>query len=267
MVFLVGVREISCGIGALTRRRPVGWLLARVAGDAMDLALLNSARNSRGTQKNRLMAAMAAVIGIAMLDLRASLQLSRQRDTDSDTQGQGGILDVKKSITVNRSAEEVYGFWRDFQNLPRFMSHLEEVQVTGDRRSHWKAKAPAGKTVEWDAEITDDQPNRLIAWRSVGKADVDNSGSVRFVPAPGERGTEIHVEMHYNPPAGRLGAVVAKLFGEGPDWQVADDLRAFKQVMEVGEVVHSDASIHRRPHAAQPPKEMPTNLQERAAGQ
>jgi uncharacterized membrane protein len=213
------------------------------------------------------MAAMAAVIGIAMLDLRASLQLSRQRDTDSDTQGQGGILDVKKSITVNRSAEEVYGFWRDFQNLPRFMSHLEEVQVTGDRRSHWKAKAPAGKTVEWDAEITDDQPNRLIAWRSVGKADVDNSGSVRFVPAPGERGTEIHVEMHYNPPAGRLGAVVAKLFGEGPDWQVADDLRAFKQVMEVGEVVHSDASIHRRPHAAQPPKEMPTNLQERAAGQ
>ena len=135
------------------------------------------------------------------------------------------------------------------------MSHLESVQADGNGRSHWKAKAPAGMTVEWDAEITEDRPNELIAWRSVG-GQVDNSGSVRFVPAPGGRGTEVHVEMRFDPPGGVLGKWAAKLFGESPEQQVYDDLRHFKQVMETGEVVLSEGSfdgsrIVQRP--AQPP--------------
>ena len=164
-------------------------------------------------------------------------------------------MHLKKAITVNRAPEEVYRFWHDFRNLPRFMRHLEDVQVTGSRRSHWKAKAPAGMTVEWDAVVVDDRPNELIAWRSLEGADVDNSGSVRFTPAPGGRGTEVRVELDYAPPGGAVGATIAKLFGEEPEQQVQDDLRRFKQVLETGEVVYSEATVHGRPHPARPPEE------------
>src|SRR5262249_43303222 len=125
-------------------------------------------------------------------------------------------------------------------NLPRFMKHLESVQVKGERRSRWMAKAPAGTRVEWDAEITEDRPNELIAWRSLEGADVDNSGSVRFERAPCGRGAVVRVEMRYSPPAGVIGAGVAKLFGEDPEWQVKDDLRRFKQVMEAGEIITTE---------------------------
>jgi uncharacterized membrane protein len=160
---------------------------------------------------------------------------------------------VTKTITVDRSPEEVYRFWRALENLPRFMAHLESIESRDGRRSHWKARGPAGMTIEWDAEIIDDRPNQLIAWRSLEGADVDSQGIVRFTRAPGGRGTEVHVELRYDPPAGRLGAAVAKLFGREPGQQIAGDLRRFKQVLEVGEVVHSDASVHRGTHPAQPP--------------
>ena len=152
-------------------------------------------------------------------------------------------MKVKKVVTIDRSPDELYTFWHNFENLPRFMRHLEAVQVTGDTRSHWKVKGPADKSVEWDAEITEDIPNELIAWRSLEGADVPNSGTVRFTPATGGRGTWVHVELEYDPPGGKLGALVAKIFGEEPEKQVYDDLRAFKQVMELGEVVLSDATI------------------------
>ncbi len=165
-------------------------------------------------------------------------------------------METKQAITVNWPPAELYQFWHDFQNLPRFMQHLEAVQVNGQHRSHWKAKAPAGTTVEWDAEIVEDRANELISWRSVQGASVDNAGSVRFSPAPGDRGTEIHVELRYDPPGGALGATVAKLFGEEPGQQVRDDLRRFKQVVETGEVVYSDASV-KGGGPAQPPAEVP----------
>ena len=158
----------------------------------------------------------------------------------------------EKSVTINRSPEEVYRFWRDFQNLPRFMSHLESVQVMSEKRSHWVAKAPAGMQVEWDAEIIEDRPNQLIAWHSLEGADVDNSGVVRFERAPGGRGTEVRVQLQYDPPGGKIGAAIAKLFGEEPEQQIKGDLYRLKQVMETGEVVQSDASIHRGLHPAQP---------------
>jgi uncharacterized membrane protein len=114
-------------------------------------------------------------------------------------------MHVRKAITVNRPPEEVYRYWHDFENLPRFMSHLEAVQVTGARRSHWRATAPADQAVEWDAEMIEDRPNELIAWRSLDGADVPNSGAVQFRPAPRERGTEINVELQFDAPASSAG--------------------------------------------------------------
>ena len=247
VVRLVGLRELACGIAILARPRSSAWFWARVAGDAMDLALLGRALTSGGTKRNRLAAATAAVAGIAVQDLLLARRLGRAG-------GAGRGIHVTQVLTVNRPVDEVYRFWRDFQNLPRFMRHLEAVQTTGGRRSHWKAKAPAGRTVEWDAEVVEDRPNEEIAWRSLAGADVDNSGSVRFVPAPAGRGTEVRVVLQYNPPGGALGAAVARLFGEEPEQQLRDDLRAFKQVLETGEVVHSEASVHQRPHPARPAK-------------
>jgi len=145
-------------------------------------------------------------------------------------------LHAEKSVTINRPAEDLYRFWRDFANLPRFMKHLDSVSTTGERRSHWVATGPAGSKVKWDAEITEDRPNELIAWRSLEGADVDNSGTVRFETATGGRGTVVHVVLDYNPPAGALGAAVAKLFGEAPQQQIAGDLRRFKNIMEAGEI-------------------------------
>ena len=118
------------------------------------------------------------------------------------------------------------------------MQHLERVRVLDARRSRWVARVPAGASVEWTAELIDDQPNELIVWRSVDGATIPNTGSVRFTPAS-HGGTAVLVELRYQPPGGRLAAVVAKLFGDEPDTQVGSDLRRLKQVLELGEVVHS----------------------------
>ena len=148
----------------------------------------------------------------------------------------GHGVKVEKSLTINRSPEELFSFWRNFENLPRVMSHLESVQVTGDNRSHWVAKGPAGTSVEWDAEVYNEKENELIAWRSLEGADVDNAGSVHFRPAPAGRGTELRVVLKYDPPAGVVGAALAKLWGEEPAQQIDEDLRRFKSMMETGEV-------------------------------
>jgi len=151
-------------------------------------------------------------------------------------------IHVEEAFLINRTPEELYQYWRNFENLPRIMTHLERVQVTDGQRSHWVAKAPAiaGGSVEWDAEITRDEPNVAIAWRSLAGADVDNTGEVRFARALGDRGTEVHVSMAYIPPAGRLGSWAAKLFGKDANQQIREDLRTFKRVMEVGEAPTTD---------------------------
>jgi uncharacterized membrane protein len=248
-----GARELVSGIGILSRPRSSVWLWARVAGDLMDLALLGSALRSDDSQRGRVAAAAAAVAGVTVLDVITGRELSRVAHRAGE---EPGVIDVSKTITVNRTPEEVYGFWRDLQNLPQFMEHLESVQVLSDRRSRWKAKAPAGRSVEWEAEIIEDRPNELISWRVAEDADVTHSGTVRFTGAPGGRGTEIHVAFSYAPPGGALGSLVAKLFGQEPGQQVDSDLRRLKQVLETGEVVHSDASIHRGPHPARPSAEL-----------
>lgn len=240
LIRLFGLREIAHGVGIFMQgKRPAGAVWSRVAGDALDLAALAAAFASPDSSKGRVAFATANVLGVTALDVLCAQQLSSKNGTAQT----GGAVQVKKSIAINSSPEELYSFWRNFENLPRFMSHLKSVQTTGDGRSHWVAKGPAGTTVEWDAEITEDRPNELIAWRSLEGADVENSGSVRFERAPGGRGTFVRVEIDYNPPGGVIGATVAKLLGEEPEQQVSDDLRRFKQVVETGEVVVSDATI------------------------
>jgi uncharacterized membrane protein len=148
-------------------------------------------------------------------------------------------MKVERAVTIDADRQMLYAFWRDFSNLPRFMEHLVSVRVDSPTRSHWVAKAPAGRTVEWDAEIINEIDGSLIAWKSAAHAEVPNAGSVHFSDAPGGRGTIVKVEMDVEPPAGMLGVVVARLFGEDPDREVREDLRKFKQLMETGEVTTS----------------------------
>jgi uncharacterized membrane protein len=148
----------------------------------------------------------------------------------------GRGIRVEKSVTINAPPEQLFTFWRNLGNLPKFMEHLERVDVQDDLHSHWVARGPAGTTAEWDAEIINEIPNELIGWRSVNGSNVQNAGSVHFNRASGNRGTEVKVVLRYDPPGGSLGAVIAKLFGEVPSHQVQEDLRRLKQLMEAGEV-------------------------------
>lgn len=155
----------------------------------------------------------------------------------AEADGHEGIL-VERAVTVNRPRAELYQMWRGFENLPRFMQHLESVQVEDQDsgRSHWVAKGPLGKNIEWDAEVIEERENELLVWKSLPGSLVESMGRVEFVDAPGGRGTIVHVSMRYNPPAGSLGAAFAKLFGEEPGTQIKEDLRHFKQIMETGEI-------------------------------
>lgn len=157
-------------------------------------------------------------------------RVSARSPVASVQRGQG--IKVEQSVIIDRTAEELYAYWRDFENLPRFMNHLESVTTTGQDRSHWAVKGPAGTLIEWDAEIHNEIRNELIAWRSLPGAEVNNAGSVHFRPIAGGSRTLVRVVLSYEPPAGRLGAAVARLFGEEPSQQVREDLRRFKEVME-----------------------------------
>lgn len=162
-------------------------------------------------------------------------------NTAGEHQGQqvsvpyGRGVRVEKVVTINARPETLYAFWRNFENLPRFMHNLESVQVHDAKRSRWVAKGPAGTNVEWEAEIINEVPNELIGWRSIEGSTVDNAGSVHFTEAAGGRGTEVKVVLRYDPPAGKMGAAVSKALGEDPAVQVQEDLRRLKMLIETGE--------------------------------
>jgi len=174
------------------------------------------------------------VSGHCMLYDQLGLDLSR-RKANTAVPAQHGEK-VEKCVVINRSPEEIYRFWRNFENLPRFMDHLVSVEVTGPNRSHWVAKGPLGTHVEWDAEIFNERPPEMIAWRSLPGSEVDTAGSVHFERAPGGRGTIVRVSLKYDPPGGKIGIGVAKLLGESADHQIAADLARLKQVLEAGEL-------------------------------
>jgi uncharacterized membrane protein len=169
-----------------------------------------------------------------------SLGMSSIREHDNGRQvsvpyGRG--VRVEKSVTINAPPEQIYAFWRNFENLPRFMHNLESVEVHDRMRSRWVANGPAGSKVDWEAEIINEIPNELIGWRSVDGGKVDNAGSVHFKPAPGGRGTELKVVLRYDPPGGVAGATVSKILGEDPAMNVQEDLQRLKMLIETGEMM------------------------------
>jgi uncharacterized membrane protein len=249
LIRLYGLREIASGITIFSQEKPTEGVWSRVVGDALDLTSLGMAAANPNAKKGRIAFATANVLAVTALDVMCAMQLS-----GNGTRG----IHAKGSCVVNRAPEDVYAFWRNFENFPRFMRHVESVQDLGDGRSHWKVKGPAGMEVEWDETIIADFPNEVITWRSLEGSDVDNAGAVRFERAPGNRGTIVKVNLEYNPTAGVLGSMVAKLFGEEPEQQLDDDLRRFKQVMEIGEVVVSEGSLFGTGYMTQRPAQPPS---------
>lgn len=143
---------------------------------------------------------------------------------------------VVKSCTINKSPGELFRFWRQFENLPRFARHLASVTQTSGKESHWVARSPAGGTVEWDSVIIVEHENSVIAWETRQGSEIPNAGSAHFEPAPPGQGTKVTVQIEYVPPLGKLGSAIAKLYGEEPELQVEDDLNRFKALMETGEI-------------------------------
>ena len=227
-------------------------VLSIIGGGA--LALYGLTRGSLGGAALALLGGSLVYRGAtAHCAMYEALGVNTARTAEGGTGHVGHLgIKVEKSITINRPASELFAFWRDFENLPKVMSHVESVNVIEPSRSHWVVKAPAGTTVEWDAVIHNEKPNELIAWRSADDAEVVSAGAVNFRNAPDGRGTEVKVSLQYDPPGGALGALVAKLFGEAPEQQIEQDLRRFKQVMEAGEVASTEGqSSGRATHPGQ----------------
>jgi uncharacterized membrane protein len=232
----VGARELASAAGLLTQKERVPWLWSRVAGDAMDLALLGTALRPSNPGRGRAMGAMAAVAVIAAIDVAASLrETSRQREAPLANRKDSEVL-VEHTVSVNKTPQECYAFWRDVSNLSKFSPMLESVTKIDDKRSHWVLKGPRGTHIEWDSEITVDRPGERLAWHSLKGSEVMHAGVVRFERAPGGRGTFVSVMMHYQPPGGRIATGFAKLIGKDPNRQVREDLRRFKSAIETGEV-------------------------------
>jgi uncharacterized membrane protein len=183
-----------------------------------------------------------------------ALGLTTVPESDHDTSkvsvpyGRG--VRVEQTVTIGLPPGEIYTFFRNFENLPRFMSHLKSVTVIDAKRSHWMTKGPAGSDAEWDAEIINEIPNELIGWRSIEGSQVDNAGSVHFKQNPADRGTDVKVILRYDPPGGLLGAMTAKLLGEDPAHQVKEDLRALKMLLETGEIASTTGQPNGLPHRA-----------------
>ena len=243
----MGVREIASSSAVLVRPDHPAPRWARVIGDAIDLGLLGLALGSPGTGKRRLALALGMVAGVTALDVIAARRRGHARHPRP----------VIAAATINRSPMEVYEFYRRLEQLPRFMDYLVSVEQHADRRSTWTARLPIGGTVQWEAELVEDRPGEALSWRSVEGSQLQTRGRVTFTRAPGRDTTEVRVEMQLGVFGRSPSLELARLFARP---QVKGDLRRLKQVLETGEVLRSDASVHRLPHPAQPSparREMP----------
>lgn len=164
-----------------------------------------------------------------------ALGIDSSEDSDATAVPAQQGLRVEESITVNRTAEELYDFWKELENLPLVMSHLRRVETRDEGRSRWVAEGPLGQSVSWDAEINNQREPELIAWRSLPGSQIETAGSVHFVPQENGRGCVVRVSLKYNPPGGRIGAGIAWMLGAGLEKQLHEDLARFKSVMEAGE--------------------------------
>jgi len=250
---LYGMREVAAGVGILTQENPAPWLWSRVGGDVLDLSSLGKAMASDDTERGRVGAAAAAVVGITALDVYCAKRLSVASQENASS-GPDTHLDAKhigSSVIIEKSPEEIYQFWRNFENLPRVSRQIESIHVTGPTTSHWKVRSPLGGAVlEWDADMTEDRPNALISWRSTSSS-APHSGSIRFERATGGRGTKVTAHIDFGD--GML-TKVGKLLGKVPREQANVTLHNLKQLLETGEVLHSEASIHPGMHPGVPPE-------------
>jgi uncharacterized membrane protein len=270
-----GAREAMTGTGLLTTGRSNAWFGARVVGDVADIALLTRAvtmpRHSPfrrpSYRRGRLTTALAAVLGVSALDVWAF-----RRSRRSHPQEMPGVAPrLAAAITIDRTPSDVYAFWRDVENFPLFMSYLQSVTSSDRIRSHWRAKLPAGggparleRIVEWDATIVEDHPEQRIVWKTDSLRGI-GSGEVRFEPAPGGTGTEVRLTIVGT--TLRAPKVVARWLRKVPEQFLANQLRRLKQVLELGEISQSDASIHPGPHPARPPRRIRANpVAAKAAG-
>ena len=209
--------SIAAGTGlalyGISRLKRNGWLMAGLGGLLLRRGL---------TQHCDVYEALGLNTAVSPGDTRAALG------------GPRGV-NVLESVTINRSLEELYRFWRNLEHLPQFMRHLESVDKVTDTISRWKAKGPAGTTVEWEAEVYNEVPNKLIAWRSLEGSDVVSAGSVNFDRAANGMATRVTVHLQYSPPMGKVGAAVARLFGADAETEIRDDLQRFKTMVESGQ--------------------------------
>jgi uncharacterized membrane protein len=209
--------SIAAGTGlalyGLSRLKRNGWMMAGLGGLLLRRGI---------TQHCDVYEALGMNTAASADDTRAALGGSRG-------------VNVLESVTINRSLEELYRFWRNLEHLPQFMRHLESVDKVTDTISRWKAKGPAGTTVEWEAEVYNEVPNKLIAWRSLEGSDVVSAGSVNFDRAASGMATRVTVHLQYSPPMGKVGAAVARLFGADAETEIRDDLQRFKQQIETGQ--------------------------------
>lgn len=204
--WITGAAGAGLAVFGFTRRSRAGGLLVLAGGGLMYSAL-------RGRWS-----AYAAL-----------LESRRGKSTAEALSGDRGVI-VQHAVTIRRPADEVFAFWRDFENLPRFMENVRSVHIADRTRSHWVVRAPAGTDVEWDAEVINEVPGRVIGWRTLEGADVLHAGSVNFREKAG--GTEVRVRLQYDPPAGKLGEAIASMLGASPTRQIAEDLERLKELLE-----------------------------------
>lgn len=232
-----GARELAVGVGLLSRSTSPVWRYARVAGDAMDLAMLGLSLTRPGRSKRRLATAAAVMACVTAFDVRASLRRGDRGDTADDTPQyaaeSGNVLRAAKSVIVKQQADECYRLWRDLEHLPRFMKDLDSVRVMDERHSHWTVRGPRGAAMEWDAEITEDQPGHLLAWRSFDADNAEHTGAVRFSAGPG--GTRVQLETQYRPLPGKAAAV-DKAGADAAERLMEENLQRFKLLAETGQV-------------------------------
>jgi uncharacterized membrane protein len=210
-------------------------------------------RNGDGGLQRALIGA-ATVIAVSGIALLVGRKLSEGPNAEpisdappSTFRGKAGRdAPIERTVTIDRPARELYDFWRDFTNLPHFMDNIETIERLDDKRSRWVIKAPAGTHVEFVSRVTEDSPGRVIGWESEEGADVRNSGRVEFLDAPPGRGTWVRATISYDPPAGAVGKLVAKVLQREPNVQARRDLRRFKQLMETGEVTNSASPSARK---------------------
>jgi uncharacterized membrane protein len=250
----IGARELASGVGILTQENPLNWLWARVGGDALDLALLTRALGKEDSDRGKVATASAAVIGVTAVDAFATRQFSQGNGASFRETTKAALHEprVASAITVNAPIGEVFAAWDGFASLPRFMDSFATVRVTDDRLSHWQTTLPGGLAVSWDVVITDVVPNERITWRTGDPSNLSGSGDVRFRPAPADRGTEVLFEARFDPPGGELGSRITGLFTDPLGVKLNNDLRRFKQLTELGEIVKSDDSAIKGPNPAQP---------------